>query len=175
MATPWPHNYHGYAQTSGAKRNGANPAFSPDAAPTPPRAPRASQGRGRSSAHEAPRHREHRVGRERLLDALDVVGVHFVGGLVGSLMIGLFADSSHFGAEHLDGLFYGGGVKLLLEQAIANGVTIIYSAIVTALILLAIKATVGLRVSDDEELTGLDSVEHGETAYHFGEVTMGRG
>jgi Amt family ammonium transporter len=108
-------------------------------------------------------------------DALDVVGVHFVGGLVGSLMIGLFADSSHFGAEHLDGLFYGGGFKLLLEQAIANGVTIIYSAIVTALILLAIKATVGLRVSDDEELTGLDSVEHGETAYHFGEVTMGRG
>ena len=108
-------------------------------------------------------------------DALDVVGVHFVGGLVGSLMIGLFADSSHFGKEHLDGLFYGGGVKLLLEQAIANGVTIVYSAIVTALILLALKATVGLRVSDDEELTGLDTVEHGETAYHFGEVTMGRG
>ena len=108
-------------------------------------------------------------------DALDVVGVHFVGGLVGSLMIGLFADSEYFGAKHLDGLFYGGGFKLLAEQAIANGVTIIYSGIVTALILLALKATVGLRVTDEEELTGLDSVEHGETAYHFGEVTMGRG
>ncbi len=108
-------------------------------------------------------------------DALDVVGVHFVGGLVGSLMIGLFADSSHFGNEHLDGLFYGGGLTLLLEQAIANGVTIVYSAVVTALILLALKATVGLRVTEDEELTGLDTVEHGETAYHFGEVTMGRG
>ena len=79
-------------------------------------------------------------------DALDVVGVHFVGGLVGSLLIGLFADADHFRTwnpevSHLDGLFYGGGLDLLLEQAIANGVTIIYSGVVTALILLALKAT----------------------------------
>jgi len=107
-------------------------------------------------------------------DALDVVGVHFVGGLVGSLMIGLFADSAYFGNEHMDGLFYGGGLELLLEQAIANGVTIVYSAIVTALILLALKATIGIRVPEEAELSGLDISEHAETAYNIGEVTMGR-
>ncbi len=112
-------------------------------------------------------------------DALDVVGVHFVGGLVGSLMIGLFADSSYFQqwnpeVSHMDGLFYGGGLELLLEQALANGVTIIYSGIVTALILLALKATIGIRVPEDTEDSGLDSAEHAETAYNSGEVTMAR-
>ncbi len=107
-------------------------------------------------------------------DALDVVGVHFVGGIVGSLMIGLFADPEFFGGEHMEGLFYGGGLELLLEQALANGVTIIYSGIVTALILLALKATIGIRVSEDTEDSGLDSAEHAETAYNTGEVTMAR-
>lgn len=104
-------------------------------------------------------------------DALDVVGVHFVGGLVGSLLIGLFADAEYFRAwnpevSHLDGLFNGGGATLLLEQAIANGVTIVYSGVVTAVILLVIKAVTGLRVTDDEELQGLDATQHGESAYH---------
>ncbi|MEI2696864.1 MAG: hypothetical protein V9E94_00485 [Microthrixaceae bacterium] len=103
-----------------------------------------------------------------------MVGVHFVGGLVGSLLIGLFADAEYFGAEHMSGLFYGGGAKLLAEQAIANGVTIVYSGVVTALILLAIKATIGLRVSEETEAAGLDNAEHAESAYNFGEVTMGR-
>ena len=107
-------------------------------------------------------------------DALDVVGVHFVGGLVGSLMIGLFADAEYFGAEHMSGLFYGGGFRLLGEQAIANGVTIVYSAVVTALILLALKATVGLRVSEEEENVGLDISEHAETAYHADDTIMER-
>ena len=107
-------------------------------------------------------------------DALDVVGVHFVGGIVGSLMIGLFADPEFFGGEHMEGLFYGGGLELLLEQALANGVTIIYSGIVTALILLALKATIGIRVPEDTEDSGLDSAEHAETAYNTGEVTMAR-
>jgi len=107
-------------------------------------------------------------------DALDVVGVHFVGGLVGSLMIGLFADADYFGAKHLNGLFYGGGFRLLGEQAIANGVTIIYSGIVTALILLALKHTVGIRVSEDTESVGLDISEHAETAYHADDSLMER-
>jgi len=89
-------------------------------------------------------------------------------------MIGLFADADYFGAEHMDGLFYGGGLKLLLEQAIANGVTIVYSGIVTALILLALKATIGIRVSDEEETSGLDIAEHAEAAYQPGEATMVR-
>jgi ammonium transporter, Amt family len=102
------------------------------------------------------------------------VGVHFVGGLVGSLMIGLFADSAYFGNDHMDGLFYGGGLELLLEQALANGVTIVYSAVVTGLILLALKATIGIRVSEDVEEAGIDAAEHAETGYNLGEVTMGR-
>jgi Amt family ammonium transporter len=107
-------------------------------------------------------------------DALDVVGVHFVGGLVGSLMIGLFADAEYFGGDHMSGLFYGGGFRLLGEQAIANGVTIVYSAVVTALILLALKATIGIRVSEEEEEVGLDISEHAETAYQSDSTTMER-
>lgn len=107
-------------------------------------------------------------------DALDVVGVHLVGGLVGSLLIGLFADAAYFGAEHKSGLLYGGGIELLVEQAIANGVTIVYSGVVTALILLALKATIGIRVSEEAEESGIDASEHAETGYNMGEVTMGR-
>lgn len=112
-------------------------------------------------------------------DALDVVGVHFVGGLVGSLMIGLFADAAYFRkwnpeVSHMSGLFNGGGLRLLGEQAIANGVTIVYSSIVTALILLALKATIGIRVAEEVEETGLDVAEHAETAYHSGDLTMVR-
>jgi Amt family ammonium transporter len=89
-------------------------------------------------------------------------------------MIGLFADAEYFGAEHMSGLFYGGGFRLLGEQAIANGVTIVYSAVVTALILLALKATIGIRVSEEEEEVGLDISEHAETAYQSDSTTMER-
>ena len=106
-------------------------------------------------------------------DALDVVGVHFVGGLVGSLAIGFFSDPDFFGTENMAGLFHGGGAKLLGEQALANGVTIVYSFTVTLLIMLAIKALIGVRVSDEEESAGLDLSEHGETAYH-GDSLVGR-
>jgi Amt family ammonium transporter len=99
-------------------------------------------------------------------DALDVVGVHFVGGLVGSLLIGFFSDPDFFGTENMEGLFFGGGADLLLEQALANGVAIVYSFIVSGLLMLALKATIGVRVSESEEAQGLDLAEHGETAYH---------
>jgi len=107
-------------------------------------------------------------------DALDVVGVHLVGGLVGSLMIGLFADPDYFGGDHMKGLFYGGGLNLLLEQVIANGVAIVWSGAITAGLLLALKATIGIRVSDEVEESGIDAAEHAETGYNLGEVTMGR-
>jgi ammonium transporter, Amt family len=99
-------------------------------------------------------------------DALDVVGVHFVGGLVGSLLIGFFANPDFFGLEFEEGIFYGGDAGLLAEQALANGVTIVYSFVVTSLIVLALKFTIGIRVDDGIEVAGLDSAEHGETAYH---------
>ena len=105
-------------------------------------------------------------------DALDVVGVHFVGGLVGSLAIGLFAEPEYFGLDFMAGLFHGGDLELLLEQALANGVTIVYSFIVTGLIMLALKATIGVRVSEETEHNGLDLAEHAETAYSTGTASL---
>ncbi|HEX2577224.1 MAG TPA: ammonium transporter [Aquihabitans sp.] len=105
-------------------------------------------------------------------DALDVVGVHFVGGLVGSLAIGFFASPDFFPEEvstafgFKEGLLEGGGLGLLGEQALANGAAIVYSFVVTTIIALALKATIGLRVDEEVEVGGLDLAEHAETAYH---------
>jgi Amt family ammonium transporter len=104
-------------------------------------------------------------------DALDVVGVHFVGGLLGSLLVGLFADNDFFVGssaypEFDDGLFYGGGLGLLGEQILANGVAIVWSFVFTLGIMVALKATMGVRVSEEQEVQGLDLSEHAETAYH---------
>ncbi len=99
-------------------------------------------------------------------DALDVVGVHFVGGLVGSLLIGFFSSPEYFGTDVKAGLFEGGGLGLLGEQALANGVAIVYSFIVTGIIAIVLKNTIGLRVDEETEVSGLDLAEHAETAYH---------
>jgi Amt family ammonium transporter len=107
-------------------------------------------------------------------DALDVVGVHFVGGLVGSLAIGFFAEPAFFGGEFMAGVFHGGGWELFGEQALANGVTIVYSFIVTTIIIMILKATMGIRVSEEVEETGLDLAEHAETAYSTVSSTMAR-
>ena len=74
-------------------------------------------------------------------DSLDVVGVHLVGGLVGSLLIGFFAQPGALGNDFAEGILYGGGAELLLEQAIANGVTIVFSFIVTFAILKVLDLT----------------------------------
>jgi ammonium transporter, Amt family len=105
-------------------------------------------------------------------DALDVVGVHFVGGLVGSLAVGLFSEPDFFGSDVMAGVFHGGGWDLFLEQVLANGVTIVYSFFVTGLIMLALKATIGVRVSEETEATGLDLAEHAETAYSTGTASL---
>ena len=99
-------------------------------------------------------------------DALDVVGVHFVGGLVGSLLIGLFADPAFFDAGFKEGLFEGGGLGLLGEQLLANVSAIIWSFAVTFGIMKVLAMTIGVRVSDEVEATGVDYAEHAETAYH---------
>ncbi len=99
-------------------------------------------------------------------DALDVVGVHFVGGLVGSLLTGLFANPSFFGLEFKEGLFYGGGLSLFGEQLLANGAAIVWSFVLTFGIMIVLKNTIGVRVSDEQEVTGLDLAQHAETAYH---------
>ena len=99
-------------------------------------------------------------------DALDVVGVHFVGGLVGSLLIGFFANPDFFEGSFMEGVFYGGSLKLFGEQVLANGVAIVWSFAITFGIMTVLKQTIGVRVSDETEAAGLDLVEHGETAYH---------
>ena len=99
-------------------------------------------------------------------DALDVVGVHGVGGLIGSLLIGFFADPEFFGGTFKAGLLHGGDIGLLLEQALANGATIIWTFAVTAVLMIGLKKSIGVRVSDQEEAEGLDVTEHAETAYH---------
>jgi Amt family ammonium transporter len=106
-------------------------------------------------------------------DSLDVVGVHLVSGLVGTLAIGFFANltegTTWAGAGDplvpQDGLFYGGGLEQLATQAIAAFIALAFSFVVTYLIALAIKYTIGLRVSEDVEVAGIDFAEHGETAY----------
>ena len=102
-------------------------------------------------------------------DSLDVVGVHLVGGVVGTVLIGFFAnldEGTTFAPEGaLSGLFYGGTAEQLWSQIIGAGVAIIYSFVVTLIIGLILKVTIGLRVSEEIELSGIDLAEHGETAY----------
>jgi Amt family ammonium transporter len=101
-------------------------------------------------------------------DSLDVVGVHFVSGLVGSLTVGLFANPEFFGLDFGEGLFYGGGFDLLGEQLFANASVAAYSFGLTLLIVLALKRTIGIRVPEDVETAGIDRHLHNETAYDFG-------
>ncbi|HEU4326690.1 MAG TPA: ammonium transporter [Roseiflexaceae bacterium] len=103
------------------------------------------------------------VVRGRVDDALDVFGVHGVGGIIGALATGIFASKAVNPAGD-DGLLYG-NVAQLGEQAIAVVVVAIYSAAVTWVLLKALNLTVGLRVSDTEERQGLDASQHGEVAY----------
>jgi Amt family ammonium transporter len=100
-------------------------------------------------------------------DALDVVGVHMVGGLVGGLLIGLFADSGIFGQPdpEADGIIAGGGAGLLGEQVLANVAVLIYAFVVTYVIARVLDMVVGLRVGEEIEQGGLDSGQHAETAY----------
>jgi Amt family ammonium transporter len=96
-------------------------------------------------------------------DSLDVVGVHGVGGTWGALATGLFASKA-INAAGNDGFFFGNPGQLW-TQLISVVVTIAFAMIVTAIILSILKATMGLRVSDEEERMGLDLTQHNERAY----------
>ena len=101
----------------------------------------------------------------RFDDSLDVIAVHLVGGLVGSLLLGLFADSAINEAVVNEGLFLGGGADLLVDQTIASVVTLVYSFTVSLVLGKAIDVSMGLRVSEEDEDTGLDLSQHAEVAY----------
>jgi Amt family ammonium transporter len=104
-------------------------------------------------------------------DSLDVVGVHMIGGLTGTLMVGLVATATAPAA--VDGLFYGGGWKQLGMQAIGGFSVMFYSFTVAAILAYAIKFTLGLRSTVEEEDLGIDESEHAETAYDFASVGTG--
>ncbi|GHJ49822.1 ammonium transporter [Catellatospora sp. TT07R-123] len=115
-------------------------------------------------------------------DSLDVVGVHFVGGWIGSLAIGLFAnaavnswitDPKILGAS--EGLFYGGGVTQLGRQALASGIVSVYSFTVAGIIAFLVSKVAGLRVSKEAEIEGIDISEHAESAYDFSPASGGGG
>jgi Amt family ammonium transporter len=106
-------------------------------------------------------------------DALDVVGVHLVGGLVGSLLLGLFADAG-INALGADGLFAGGGASLLGKQILAVAATVGWSFVATFVLAKVIDATIGLRVGPEEEAEGLDVTQHAEAGYSYGDLGMGR-
>ncbi|GAA1174858.1 ammonium transporter [Ornithinimicrobium humiphilum] len=99
-------------------------------------------------------------------DALDVVGVHLVAGIIGTVALGFLAlpvDGEG------GGLFYGGGFSQLVAQIAATVFTVIFTGVMTALIGLAIHKTLGFRVSPEDEARGVDLSEHSESAYTFGE------
>ncbi|WP_438291440.1 ammonium transporter [Streptomyces sp. HUAS TT7] len=98
-------------------------------------------------------------------DSLDVVGVHMVGGITGSLLVGLFATGGV--QSPAKGLFYGGGLDQLGKQAIGVGAVLGYSLVVSAVLALLLDKTIGMRVPEDDEISGIDQVEHAETAYDF--------
>jgi ammonium transporter, Amt family len=99
-------------------------------------------------------------------DSLDVVAVHLVGGVAGALMIGFLGTKAT--GIGVDGLFYGGGAHLLRLQAETVGATVGYSFLATLIIGYLIKVTIGLRMSPEDELEGMDSTMHAEAAYEFG-------
>ena len=101
-------------------------------------------------------------------DSLDVVGVHLVGGVVGTLLIGFLADPGS--PAGVAGLFYGGGFDQLLRQFAGAIIVLVYSFVVTLLIGYAIKKTIGFRVSTAVELGGIDIAEHSEVGYDLSPV-----
>ncbi|MCM3068618.1 ammonia channel protein, partial [Priestia flexa] len=95
-------------------------------------------------------------------DSLDVVGVHLVAGLWGTVGIGFFAYAS----EDAPGLFYGGDFKQLVVQIVIAAVALLYTAILTVIIAFIVKP-LGWRVTKEDEDTGIDETEHAETAYEL--------
>lgn len=105
-------------------------------------------------------------------DSLDVVGVHLVGGLVGTILIGFFGTKS-VNELGVDGLFYGGGTSQLVKQIQAALIVMIFSFVVTYILGTILSKTIGFRVSREEELEGVDIVLQAESAYDLVDSSKG--
>jgi ammonium transporter, Amt family len=106
-------------------------------------------------------------------DSLDVVGVHLVGGLVGTILIGFVATAE--APAGVDGLFYGGGVDQLWRQIVGALAVLVFSFILTLVIGIAIQKTMGFRITEEEEVTGIDTVVHAESGYDFASLGSSSG
>jgi Amt family ammonium transporter len=98
-------------------------------------------------------------------DSLDVIAVHLVGGIVGTQLLGLFADAAINPVVTNEGLFLGGGLDLFLDQLVAAVVTIAFAFVATLIIGKVIDLVIGLWVAEADEEEGLDLSQHAETAY----------
>lgn len=101
-------------------------------------------------------------------DPVGAVAVHCLNGIWGTIAVGLFATTSAPGNDTYTGLFYGGGFKLLGIQLLGMSAVIAWTAVTITVAFLLIKATVGLRVSEQEEIIGLDATEHGLPSAYAG-------
>ncbi|MEU4789287.1 ammonium transporter [Micromonospora tulbaghiae] len=108
-------------------------------------------------------------------DSLDVVGVHFVGGWIGCLWIGLFGTASVSSLVETDGLFVGGDATLLGKQAISALIVSVYSFVIAFALGFVIDKTIGLRVSAEAEVDGIDIAEHAESGYDLSPTTGSSG
>ncbi|MFV0459200.1 MAG: ammonium transporter [Actinomycetales bacterium] len=106
-------------------------------------------------------------------DSLDVVGVHLVGGLWGTLAIGLLATAE--APAGVDGLFYGGGLDQLWRQAVGAFAVLAVSFVITTILAFILDKTMKLRVAEDDEVAGIDSAQHAEQGYDFGGFAGGMG
>jgi ammonium transporter, Amt family len=98
-------------------------------------------------------------------DSLDVVGVHLVGGLWGTIAVGFFASAA--ATAGVDGLFYGGGFDQVWRQIVGAFTVLAYSFVLTLVIGFAIAKTIGFRIDEEDEVEGVDFTEHSETGYDF--------
>jgi len=110
--------------------------------------------------------------RWRYDDSLDVVGVHLVGGLVGTFGIGLLATAA--APTGVDGLFYGGGLDQLGRQLLGGGAVLVYAFVVSGIIGLVVNRVMGFRIDEEHEVSGIDLVVHAETAYDLHATAGGR-
>jgi Amt family ammonium transporter len=111
----------------------------------------------------------------RIDDSLDVFAVHFFGGWIGSLWIGLFGTSAVSALVANEGLVYGGGLTQLGKQALGSGIVTVYSFGVAVILGFLIDKTIGFRAKKESELDGIDVAEHAESAYDFTTSTSGGG
>ncbi|PPK98537.1 Amt family ammonium transporter [Kineococcus xinjiangensis] len=105
-------------------------------------------------------------------DSLDVVGVHLVGGLWGTIAIGFLATAD--APAGVAGLFHGGGVDLLWRQAVGALAVLAFSFVLTLVIGIVLQKTIGFRIDADDEVAGIDQTEHAETGYDLAALGGGR-